>query len=234
MPRKSIRDRRRAELSKATFEELVLSGIRATTLERVAARAGVSKGVLLHYFKDKSALLEAAMRLVNAQLHDGMIRLLRQAETPLERLSAVIVGNFAEPFFCKEVCHAWISLCAESPYNAKIQRIQNIIYARTHSNLVDMLKAVTPPGQASEIAPHISATIDGVWLRASLRPVSMTMREGVDQVNGAIAKFLNADAALTTHLIAASRKMEGLSSPSLHPTALDALRGTTHGSASVV
>ena len=40
-------------------QAVVRFGLRGTTLERVGDIAGVSKGVVLHHFKDKSALLEA-------------------------------------------------------------------------------------------------------------------------------------------------------------------------------
>ena len=59
MRAKSIRSIRQLELSHAAFEAVVKFGLRGTTLERVGDIAGVSKGVVLHHFKDKSALLEA-------------------------------------------------------------------------------------------------------------------------------------------------------------------------------
>ena len=52
---KSIRSIRQLELSRAAFEAVVKFGLRGTTLERVGAIAGVSKGVVLHHFKDKGA-----------------------------------------------------------------------------------------------------------------------------------------------------------------------------------
>ena len=51
---KSIRSIRQSELSRAAFEAVVRFGLRGTTLERVGEIAGVSKGVVLHHFKDKA------------------------------------------------------------------------------------------------------------------------------------------------------------------------------------
>ena len=66
----SIRTIRRAELSRAAFEAVIRYGLRKTTLDKVGDIAGVSKGVVLHHFKDKSALLEAVFRRSNSLLSD--------------------------------------------------------------------------------------------------------------------------------------------------------------------
>jgi TetR/AcrR family transcriptional repressor of bet genes len=58
----TIREIRRGELSRAAFEAVIRYGLRKTTLEKVGSIAGVSKGVVLHHFKDKGALLEAVFR----------------------------------------------------------------------------------------------------------------------------------------------------------------------------
>ena len=77
MKASSISDIRRSELSRAAFEAVILYGLRGTTLDKVGAIAGVSKGVVLHYFKDKGALLEAVFRRSNSLLSRSVVELLR-------------------------------------------------------------------------------------------------------------------------------------------------------------
>ena len=62
MARLSIERIRRAELAEAAWQALQQWGVTGTTLARVAELAGVSKGIVLHYFSSKDALMEAAMR----------------------------------------------------------------------------------------------------------------------------------------------------------------------------
>ena len=52
-------------MSDATFEVVVRFVLRGNTLERVGEVASVLKGDVLHYFKDKSSLLEAVSRRSN-------------------------------------------------------------------------------------------------------------------------------------------------------------------------
>lgn len=190
MARKSISDIRRAELSRAAFDALVKYGIRGTTLDRVARIAGVSKGVVLHHFSDKGALFEGVQRQANTVLRDCVVELLHHAETPLERLYAVIVGNFAEPVFQQEICHAWISLCSDVPHNKQSQRIQDVVHARMRSNLLSALRPILPAAHAARIAFQLRTVMDGIWLRASFQTEPMPGARGVDEVDFAARHLL--------------------------------------------
>ncbi|MCY3769219.1 MAG: TetR family transcriptional regulator [Gammaproteobacteria bacterium] len=106
----SIRSIRRAELSRTAFEVVALYGLRKTTLEKVGEAAGVSKGVVLHHFKDKGLLLEVVSRRSNSLLSESVIRLYRHTETPCERLWAIVIANFFDPIFNRRICQAWVSL----------------------------------------------------------------------------------------------------------------------------
>ena len=57
----SIETIRRRELSEAAFEVMKEHGLPGTTVARVAERAGMSQGLVHHYFKGKSDMLEGAI-----------------------------------------------------------------------------------------------------------------------------------------------------------------------------
>ena len=57
----SIETIRRQELSEAAFEVMTRHGLSGTTVARVAQCAGMSQGMVHHYFTSKADLLEAAM-----------------------------------------------------------------------------------------------------------------------------------------------------------------------------
>ncbi|RKF16285.1 transcriptional regulator BetI [Roseovarius spongiae] len=207
MARQSIGEIRRAELSQAAFDALVQHGIRGATLERVAALAGVSKGVVLHHFRDKDALFEAVQRKTYTVLRECVTELLRHAETPHERLYAIIAGNFAEPVFQQEICHAWISLCSDVPHHRASQRIQTAVHARMRSNLMSALRPLLPEPEARRVAFQLRTVMDGIWLRASFQAQPMPGARGVDEVDYAARRLLPADPPL---MRAARDKMETL------------------------
>ncbi|MBY5868652.1 choline-binding transcriptional repressor BetI [Rhizobium leguminosarum] len=160
---------RRKELRQAAFQVLQQEGMAGATLEKVAIHAGASKGIVLHYFRNKQELFEHAMREANLSLSEAVSARLRQATTPYERLEAVIEGNFEERFFQPSICHAWLSLCAEVPREPQLARIQTVIHARMRSNLMSALVHLLPRAECEEVALTITSLIDGLWLRAGLQ-----------------------------------------------------------------
>ena len=169
MPRRSLEHIRREQLSRAAFETLAEHGLKGTSLLRVAEKADLSKSVVLHYFKTKEALMEAAVRQSNTVTRQEVVGLLRHARTPWERLYAVIEGNFSDKVFRPSLCHAWLALCAEVPYNRQYQRLQTVIHRRMLSNLLPPLRQLAPAADQAQIAFAIRSMIDGIWLAAGLQ-----------------------------------------------------------------
>lgn len=186
MPLKSISQIRRQEFVLAAREVIEDKGLAATTLELVAKQAGASKGIILHYFKNKQALFEETMRYGNAELRDNIVRNLRQANTPQERLWAVVAGNFDDTYFQPKICQAWLSLCADTPYNEPFRRLQIVLHARMHSNLVSALKQLLPAHEAQSYALTLSSLIDGLWLRLAVNPEALSAEQALAIVRASI------------------------------------------------
>ena len=210
MRSRSIRTIRRAELSKAAFEAVVLYGLRGTTLEKVGEIAGVSKGVVLHHFKDKGSLLEAVIRRTNGMLSTSLIELYRHAETPYERLWAVIIANFHESIFNQAVCQAWVSLMAEVPHNRDSQRVQTANYARVASNFVHELKHFMPRSEARIFARHLNLLIDGIWVRVGSRVEPLDGAQAIGDLEYELMKFLPTDEESLEKHNSAREKMENV------------------------
>ncbi|MER8826191.1 transcriptional regulator BetI [Mesorhizobium sp. M0938] len=185
-----LSDIRRKELRQAAFAVLQREGIAGATIEKVAAQAGASKGIVLHYFRDKRELFEHAMRESNLVLRDAVVARLKGAHTPMERLDAVIDGNFEPHFFQPSLCHAWLSLCAEVPRDEKLKRIQRVIHSRMRSNLLSGLRSLVVEADANDIAFGITTLIDGLWLRLGLQPGSVSRDYALRQVKDYVAARL--------------------------------------------
>jgi TetR/AcrR family transcriptional regulator, transcriptional repressor of bet genes len=178
----SISEIRRQELRRAAYEVLQTEGMAGATIEKVAQKAGASKGIVLHYFKTKQRLFEHAMRHSNNLLRDEVIRRMRLASGPDQRLWAIIEGNFSMEFFTPAICHAWLALCAEVPREPQLARIQRIVHARMRSNLMTALIALVPRDQCEIVALGITTLIDGLWLRLGLRSGGVSAPEALLQM----------------------------------------------------
>lgn len=206
----SIRDIRRTELSRAAFEAVVRYGLRKTTLEKVGDIAGVSKGVVLHHFSDKSTLLEAVFRRSNLLLSETVVELYRHAETPAERLWAIVVANFSETIFNRSVCQAWVSLVSEIPHSVQCQRIQTACSARIDSNLRHELNHFLDDENCRKVAKHLGLLIDGIWVRAGLQSFTVSSETAIDEMEYAILAFLPNDKDSVEQHKLARQKIEGI------------------------
>ncbi len=204
----SIRDIRRDQLSRAAFEAVARYGLRKTTFEKVGELAGVSKGVVLHHFPDKTVLLEAVFLRSNSLLSETLIELYRHAETPRERLWAVVVANFFETLFNQPVCQAWVSLASEIPHSEQCQRIQTACNARIDSNLRHALKHFLNPEDAARAARQLGLLIDGIWVRGGLQSGALSSEAALDEMEFAILKLLPDDAESASKHQRARQKIE--------------------------
>ena len=217
MQARSISSIRRSELSQAAFEAVIRYGLRGTTLEKVGEIAGVSKGVVLHHFKDKSALLEAVFRRSNSLLNISLLRLYRHTESPYERFWAIAYANFSETIYNREVCQAWVSLLAEVPHNAMCQRVQAANNARIKSNLSHELKHFLLENSVSEVAYLLGTLIDGIWVRAGLFAITPDCEKALDEFEFTTLYLLEASSEQQIYHRAAREKIKTIAKIALSP-----------------
>ena len=168
MPKLGMGPVRRNQLIEAAISSLHDYGYADTTVARIAKKAGVSSGIVHHYFDGKDDLLFATMQHMLRVLRAETLNSLKQATTPRARLSAIVEANFAPSQYSPDVMSAWLALYGSARQSPNLTRILMLYDARLKSNLRDAFKQLTDQETASELAIGVSALIDGVWLRAAL------------------------------------------------------------------
>lgn len=74
MPKVVDHDARRGALTEALWRIAYRYGLEAVTLRQVAAEAGVSVGMVQHYFKSKDEMLRFALERVGGELQARLVR----------------------------------------------------------------------------------------------------------------------------------------------------------------
>src|SRR5471030_518372 len=167
-PRDELEESRREQLIAVTIDSLAELGYVSSTLAQIAGRAGVSAGLVAHYFGDKDGLLDAAFRSLSRRVGDQVRARLARARTPRGRVQAVIDANLAPAEFDQRTGTAWLAFWGQVVHAPRLKRVQRVYQQRTLSNLQHALKRLLPPDEARSLAYMIAAMIDGVWLRAAL------------------------------------------------------------------
>lgn len=168
MPKLGMQDIRRRQLIEATIGTIERFGFAETTIARISHAAGLSSGIIGHYFGGKNALLEATMRSLLRELQSVTILRLRQARSPTERVAAIVAANFAPEQFTPRVCAAWLAFYAQVPWSPELARLHRVYVRRLRSNLGHAFRQCLPPAAAERAAEGMSAMIDGIYVRAAL------------------------------------------------------------------
>jgi betaine-aldehyde dehydrogenase len=166
--RDEAEEARRVQLVEVTIDSLAEVGYVGTTLAEIARRAGVSAGLVAHYFGEKDGLLEAAFRTLARSLAVRLRAGLAQARTPRGRVQAIIDTNLAPEEFDKRTGTAWLAFWGQVLHVKGLKRVQTAYQRRMLSNLRNDLRRIIPGADARSLASMIAAMIDGVWLRAAL------------------------------------------------------------------
>ncbi|MCU1717840.1 transcriptional regulator BetI [Pseudomonas sp. 5P_3.1_Bac2] len=170
MPKVGMQPIRRSQLIAATLEAVDQVGMSDASIAYIARIAGVSNGIISHYFRDKNGLLEATMRHLMQALSDA-VRQRRQRlhdGAPREHLRAIIEGNFDDSQVSGPAMKTWLAFWATSMHQPALRRLQRVNDHRLYSNLCGQFRLVLPPDQARSAARGLAALIDGLWLRGAL------------------------------------------------------------------
>ncbi|AIX73845.1 MULTISPECIES: transcriptional regulator BetI [Mixta] len=174
MPKVGMKAIRQAQLIKATLTVIDRVGLAEASLAVIAKEAGVSTGIVSHYFGDKNGLLDACMRQILADLYLAVERQRRQApDTPEAQIRAIIDGNFDISQIDAPVLKTWLVFWTNSLHQHNLQRLQTINDRRLWSNLTAQFARVMPREQARAAGSCMAALIDGLWLRMTLAPQPM-------------------------------------------------------------
>ncbi|WP_394126629.1 transcriptional regulator BetI [Vibrio hepatarius] len=172
MPKVGMPEIRKPQLVKATMAVIDRVGLHAASIALISKEAGVSTGIINHYFGGKHGLLEETMREIlrqhSATIMQSLARLPKDAYQ--QRIIAIVDGNFVGFQAENQVTKTWLAFWSYSMHEPQLKRLQRVNEKRLLSHLKIELKALFGADQAEVIAHGIAALIDGIWLRGTLNP----------------------------------------------------------------
>lgn len=168
MPKLGMQEIRREQLIDATIGTIERYGFAETTIARISQAAGLSSGIISHYFGGKNALLEATMRSLLRELRNATVSRLRLCGSAEERIDAIVAANFAPEQFTARVCAAWLAFYAQVPWSPELARLHRVYVRRLRSNLLHAYRQCLDAEDAAQAAEGMSALIDGIYVRAAL------------------------------------------------------------------
>jgi len=169
MPKLGMKPIRSKALIEAAIYEIGAVGSLDVTVGKIAKRAGVSSALAHHYFGSKDQILLAAMRSILALFGAHVKAELTNANTPRERLDAIIAASFHPDNFKPEVIASWLTFYVLAQNSTAAHRLLQVYARRLQSNLVYDLSKLTDKAKAQRIANGLASMIDGFYIRQALQ-----------------------------------------------------------------
>jgi AcrR family transcriptional regulator len=176
MPKVVDHEERRAELASAVWRVASRDGLEAVTVRRVAAEAGWSTGVLVHYFADKEALLLFAFRTVADRVGRRLAAAEEATDDPLERARAQLVEGLPLDRERLTETRVWFAFLGVALSRPELAHAQRDAYRAWGERVAERLREAQARGDiragvdTGDAAATLIALVDGLAVQAAFSP----------------------------------------------------------------
>lgn len=196
--RADVGDWRKEQLILAAIKCIAGSGVTEATIESISAEANVSRGLIRHYFKNKSGLMEAACGYLFNDYRRRITEAGRSSASPKERLLQVVEVTFKPPYFDQMKVSAWFSFYVAA-------RTDDVLFDVFHSYRrwyrQYLLECFRELDEVSPIKADIDDAVDGflamtagLWLQLSIDPHNHTPERAARICQARLAELFDIDA----------------------------------------
>ncbi len=170
-------DARRQSLIEACARCLAKLGASGTSVRAICAEAGVSPGLLRHYFAGIDALVAETYRWTGGRVRAALDAAVASAPAhPRARLLAYLTASFRPPITDPELLSTWLAFWSLTKTDARIAAVHAEIYRDYLLGLETLIDALRP-GDHRLTAVALTALVDGLWLELSLGSAPFTGEE---------------------------------------------------------
>jgi TetR/AcrR family transcriptional regulator, transcriptional repressor of bet genes len=203
--RRESEENRRLALITATQELVAEGGPEAATVRAIAERAGVTPGLIRHYFQSKDELTRAAYRaLMDGMTSKGSDAIEGVGAQPEERLAAFIAASLRPPVMDGGAVVLWAGYMHKvrsDPDLLAVHESGYVAYREILESLIAALPRDTEPGQLRSEAIACNALIDGLWVEGSLLPEAFAPREIITIGLKSVGAILGTDLLAHTSML---------------------------------
>ncbi|HPF45591.1 MAG: TetR family transcriptional regulator C-terminal domain-containing protein [Alphaproteobacteria bacterium] len=172
----------------ATICSLANFGYKRTTVRRIADFAGVTPGLLTHYFTGKEELIaESYKYFSNLFLEDFKTKIVPMDTDPINALKVYIESTFAPDDVDPKYLRVWLAFWAVTLSEQDLRMAHKEIYQQYIDAIESILKAAYTKHNYSltgrdtrSLAIGIYALLDGLWLECCLDPEGFSQRKSLE------------------------------------------------------
>lgn len=179
--RREGEERRRDQLVAAALEIIAEKGPDAATVRTIAERAGVTQGLIRHYFTSKGDLTRAAYQSHMQRMNEVSFAALDSApQEPLARLEAFVSTTLSPPALNGTAVGLWsafLQMIRRDPEMMVVHEANYLAFRDRLEGLIAALPGQRSPAELRALAIACTAVIDGLWLEGSAYPEGFDANE---------------------------------------------------------
>jgi len=166
-----IAEPRKRQIMLATESLIAKHGFDGLRLRDVAKTAGVSIGMIQHYFETRDVLVLETLSDASWRRAAEFVALGEGSQVPAARVHALLRGSIGDRARCQE----WIETCASSTRHSEMMPMIERVYEAWRTALRDALKAGIETGSfepqlpLDQVVDTIMVVIDGLMMAVALR-----------------------------------------------------------------
>ena len=172
--RRESEESRRDALISAALELVAEGGPQAATIRAIAERAGVTPGLIRHYFTTKDELTRTAYGYLMDRMTNSSAEVLQSApDNPASRLAVFVAASLNPPIVDPLQLGLWAGFLhgmRRDPSMRLVHAERYYAYRDLLQSLIAALPRVATEAKLRADAIACNAVIDGLWLEGSALP----------------------------------------------------------------
>jgi TetR/AcrR family transcriptional regulator, transcriptional repressor of bet genes len=174
-------DQRRADLIAACADVLAAKGVDGASVRSICAKAGVSPGLLRHYFEGIDDLIGETYRATGRRVSEALnVAVDQSPPNPRARLLAYLTASFRSPIADAALLSTWLAFWSLTRSNPAIAAIHAEIYADYRQDMERLIADLGAKIDPRLTAIALTALVDGLWLELSLGNAPFSAEEASD------------------------------------------------------
>jgi AcrR family transcriptional regulator len=123
MPKLGMEDIRKEQVIKAAKSCIVNQGISNLSMKKLAEEAGVSTGIIYHYFKNKEDVLLQVLKESFRRSHEKVLETVNPIKNPADKLTRHLENINTVPRDNSDFYVVLLNFLGEATYNQEIRKI---------------------------------------------------------------------------------------------------------------
>lgn len=196
MGRKKMTQERQRQIFIGLFNAICEKGFAGSTITDISREAGLSRGILHYYFKNKREMQLELMRSLGKTHFDGIRWLISGLEDALEKIKGMIQFHYMDetkPFH--DMVRVWVEFWGQAPHDQDVREVIQENQRRLRDLIASLLREGMEQGAFRTVDPVSTASmilglIEGLTLQKCVDWKSIQMEEMSQTIGDFLQQYL--------------------------------------------